>query len=40
VTFAQHHPADTLLAAGADLVVSSLEEVDAARLRGLLSQFV
>lgn len=36
VTFIQHHPADKLQAAGADLVVPSLEKVSVATLRGLL----
>ncbi len=37
ITFVGHHPAGALEAAGADRVVPSLERVDAATLRGLLS---
>ncbi len=36
VTFIAHHPAEKLRAAGADLVVSTLEDVSAERLRGML----
>jgi beta-phosphoglucomutase len=36
VTFIAHHPAEKLLAAGADVVVPTLEDVSAERLRGML----
>jgi beta-phosphoglucomutase len=36
VTFVGHHPADTLRAAGADLVVPSLEQVGVATLRAMI----
>jgi beta-phosphoglucomutase len=36
VTFVGHHPAEKLQSAGADLVVRTLEEVDVARVAGLL----
>jgi beta-phosphoglucomutase len=35
VTFVGHHPAETLRAAGADLVVGSLEEVTVEQVFGL-----
>jgi beta-phosphoglucomutase len=38
VTFVGHHPDDTLRAAGADLVVRTLEEVSVATVRGLLER--
>jgi beta-phosphoglucomutase len=38
VTFVGHHPADKLQRAGADRVVTSLEEVDVDMVRTLLSQ--
>lgn len=37
VTFVKHHPADKLRAAGADIVVASLEEVTVAQVAGLVS---
>ena len=36
VTFVGHHPADRLRAAGADLIVGSLEEVDPTRVAAML----
>src|SRR5262249_59218127 len=36
VTFVGHHPDDALRAAGADLVVRTLEEVNAATVKDLL----
>jgi beta-phosphoglucomutase len=36
VTFVGHHPAERLKAAGADLVVKTLEEVSVATIRGIL----
>jgi beta-phosphoglucomutase len=40
VRFVGHHPADALRAAGADLVVTSLEEVSVADVLGLVSSRV
>ncbi|OWK36728.1 HAD family hydrolase [Fimbriiglobus ruber] len=38
VRFVGHHPADTLRAAGADLLVESLNEVDAGAVRSLFAK--
>jgi len=36
ITFVAHHPVEKLLAAGADLVLSSLQEIDVTRLQEML----
>ena len=40
VSFVGHHPEDRLRAAGADLVVPSLERVDVATIRRILNNYV
>ena len=38
VTFVKHHPVEKLMAEGADLVVGCLSEVNAERVRGILTE--